>query len=79
MYEAQEIMKYLVIYEKSAAGWGAYSPDVPGLSAAAQTLDEVKKLISDTMKFYLAGMRREGERLPTPSAATAIMKVDTHA
>jgi predicted RNase H-like HicB family nuclease len=52
---------------------------VPGLTAAGKTLDEVKKLISDTMKFYLAGMRREGERLPTPSAATAIMKVDTHA
>jgi hypothetical protein len=24
-------MKYLVIYEKSAAGWGAYAPDLPGL------------------------------------------------
>lgn len=79
MYEAHEIMKYLVIYEKSAAGWGAYSPDVPGLTAAGKTLDEVKKLISDTMEFYLAGIRREGERLPSPSAATAIMKVDTHA
>jgi len=72
-------MKYLVIYEKSAAGWGAYSPDLPGLGATGKTLDEVKKLVRHTMEFYLAGMRREGERIPTPSAATAIMTVDTHA
>jgi hypothetical protein len=24
-------MEYLVIYEESAEGWGAYSPDLPGL------------------------------------------------
>lgn len=72
-------MKYLVMYEKSAAGWGAYSPDVPGLRAAGETLDEVKELIHHTMEFYLAGMRREGERIPVPSAATAIRTVDTHA
>ena len=72
-------MKYLVIYERSAAGWGAYSPDVPGLRAAGKTLDEVKELIRYTMEFYLAGMRREGERIPTPSAATPIVRIDTHA
>lgn len=72
-------MKYLVIYEKSGEGWGAYSPDLPGLRAAARTLDEVKELIRHTMEFYLSGMRREGERIPTPSAATAIIRVDTHA
>jgi predicted RNase H-like HicB family nuclease len=72
-------MKYFVIYEESAAGWGAYSPDLPGLRAQGKTLDEVKKLIRDTMEFYLAGIRREGDRVPTPSAATAIMMVDTHA
>ncbi len=27
-------MKYLVIYEKSSAGWGAYAPDLPGLGVA---------------------------------------------
>ena len=29
-------MKYLVIYEKSAEGWGAYAPDLPGLGVAAR-------------------------------------------
>ena len=40
-------MKYLVIYEKSAEGWGAYAPDLPGLGVAGTTLDEVKELIRE--------------------------------
>jgi predicted RNase H-like HicB family nuclease len=35
-------MKYLVIFEKSAEGWGAYAPDLPGLGVAGATLEEVK-------------------------------------
>jgi predicted RNase H-like HicB family nuclease len=37
-----EQMKYLIVCEKSNAGWGAYAPDLPGLGAAGKTLDEVK-------------------------------------
>jgi predicted RNase H-like HicB family nuclease len=58
---------------------GGYSPDWPGLWAAGKTLDEVKELIRRTMEFYLAGMRREGERIAVPSVPTAIMTVDIHA
>ncbi len=36
-------MKYLVVYEKSPTGWGAYVPDLPGLGVAATTLEEVKE------------------------------------
>jgi predicted RNase H-like HicB family nuclease len=72
-------MEYLVIYEESSEGWGAYSPDWPGLRAAGKTLDEGKELIRRTMEFYLAGMRREGERIASPSVPTAIMRVDIHA
>jgi len=51
-------MKYLIIYEKSNLGWGAYSPDLPGLGAAGKTLDEVKELIREAVEFHLEGMRR---------------------
>ena len=72
-------MKYLVIYEETAGGWRAYSPDLPGLEAAGNTLDEVKEFIRQTMELYLAGMRREGDRVPMASAASKITTVDTHA
>jgi predicted RNase H-like HicB family nuclease len=44
-------MKHLIVHEKSATGWGAYAPDLPGLGAAGKTLDEVKDLIREAVSF----------------------------
>jgi predicted RNase H-like HicB family nuclease len=60
-------MKYLVVYEKSATGWGAYTPDLPGLGGADKTLDEVKELIREAVEFHLEGMREHGDPIPAPS------------
>lgn len=68
-------MKYLVIYEKSSTGWGAYAPDLPGLGVAATTLDEAKDLIREAIEFHLEGMRQHGEIIPTPSATTEYITV----
>lgn len=68
-------MKYLVIYEKSETGWGAYAPDLPGLGVAAKTLDEAKELIREAIDFHLAGMRQHGEPIPVPSATTEYITV----
>jgi predicted RNase H-like HicB family nuclease len=68
-------MKYLVIYEKSKTGGGAYAPDLPGLGVAGRTLDEVKELIRETMEFHLEGMRRHGDPIPAPSATTEYITV----
>jgi predicted RNase H-like HicB family nuclease len=71
-------VKYHVIYEQSAKGWSAYSPDLPGLGAGAETLEETKKLIRETMELHLEGMRRRGSP-SEPSETIEIMKVDAHA
>jgi predicted RNase H-like HicB family nuclease len=68
-------MKYLVIYEKSDAGWGAYAPDLPGLGVAGTTLDEVKDLIREAVEFHLEGMRENGDPIPTPTATTEYITV----
>lgn len=68
-------MKYLVIYQKSATGWGAYAPDLPGLGVAAGTLDEVKDLIREAVEFHLEGMHRNGDAIPAPSATTEYITV----
>jgi predicted RNase H-like HicB family nuclease len=59
-------MKYLIVYEKSATGWGAYAPDLPGLGAAGKTLDEVKNLIREALEFHLDGMRARRSRSRAP-------------
>ena len=68
-------MKYLVIYEKSATGWGAYAPDLPGLGVAAKTLDEAKNLIREAIDFHVEGMRKHGEVIPVPSATVEYVTV----
>ena len=61
-------MKFLVIYEKSETGWGAYVPDLPGLGVAGSSLEEVKRLIREGIEFHLEGMREHGDPIPEPSA-----------
>jgi predicted RNase H-like HicB family nuclease len=68
-------MKYLVVYEKSDTGWGAYAPDLPGLGAAGETLDEVKDLIREAIEFHLEGMRQHGDPIPSASAIIEYISV----
>jgi len=68
-------MKYLVIYEKSASGWGAYAPDLPGLGVVAETLEEAKELIREAVDFHLEGLREHGDPVPVPSATTEYISV----
>ncbi|HEY6763360.1 MAG TPA: type II toxin-antitoxin system HicB family antitoxin [Candidatus Sulfotelmatobacter sp.] len=68
-------MKYLVIYEKSETGWGAYAPDLPGLGIAAKTLDEAKELIREAIEFHLEGLREHGDLVPVPKATTEYITV----
>lgn len=70
-----ETMKYLVIYEKSQTGLGAYAPDLPGLGVAGSTLDEVKQLIREAVEFHIEGMKQNGEKVPEPSAMTEYVTV----
>jgi len=68
-------MKYLIVYEKSANGWGAYAPDLPGLGVAGETLDEVKQLIREAIEFHFDGMRKHGDPVPLPSSQTEYITV----
>jgi predicted RNase H-like HicB family nuclease len=68
-------MKYLIVYEKSENGWGAYAPDLPGLGVAAATLDEVKQLMHEAIEFHLEGMREHGDPIPAPAATTEYITV----
>ncbi len=61
-------MKYLVIYEKSETGWGAYVPDLPGCVTTGTTLEESKRLMREAIEFHLESLQTHGEPIPEPSA-----------
>jgi predicted RNase H-like HicB family nuclease len=72
---SQAGLKYLLIYEKSGTGWGAYVPDLPGLGVAAKTLNEARELICETIDFHIEGMREHGDEVPVLSATTEYITV----
>jgi predicted RNase H-like HicB family nuclease len=57
-------MRYRIVYERAAHNYGAYSPDLPGCIAAADTLDECRILMREAIAFHLEGSRRNGDRVP---------------
>ncbi len=67
-------MQYAVIIEKSATGFGAFVPDLPGCVAVGETEDEVIQLIREAIEFHIDGLREDGEPIPPP--ATRVEYVD---
>ena len=61
-------MKYMVVIEKGPTRYGAYVPDLPGCVAAAETLEEVERLIREAMVIHIRGLREDGEQIPEPTA-----------
>ena len=68
-------MRYTVIYEKSANGYGAYVPDLPGLGVVASTLEETRKLILSGIPAHLQAMRDHGETIPEPTSSAEEVEV----
>jgi predicted RNase H-like HicB family nuclease len=70
-------MRYAVVIEKSANGYGAYVPDLPGCVALAETLEETERLIREAVVLHIKGMREDG--LPVPEPATMCEYIETPA
>lgn len=68
-------MRYAVIIEKSATGFGAFVPDLPGCVAVGETEDEVRRLIREAIEFHLDGLREDGEPIPPPAARVEYVDV----
>jgi predicted RNase H-like HicB family nuclease len=69
-------MTYTVIFEKGPASWGAYVPDLPGVTSVGDSREEVERLIQEAIEFHLEGMREEGLPIPSPSSFVGVVEVD---
>ena len=57
---------YTVIIEKTANGYSAYLPDLPGCVAAAGTREETEALIQQAVTLHLDMLRSNGDPIPEP-------------
>ena len=68
-------VNYVVVYEKSATGWAAYVPDLPGVVTTGRTRDEVRSLVQEAIEFHLDGLREDHLPIPSPSAETELISI----
>ena len=68
-------MRYAIIIEKSATGFAAYAPDLPGCIAAGETLEQTEQLIKEAIEFHIEGLREDGEAIPEPSSFAEYVEV----
>lgn len=62
--------RYLVVIEKTARNYSAYSPDLPGCIATGKTREQTAENMHAAMIFHLQGLVEDGEPIP-PSRASA--------
>jgi predicted RNase H-like HicB family nuclease len=68
-------MNYVVVYEKTATGWSAYAPDLPGVVTTGPTKENTKQLIREAIEFHLEGLREDNLPIPEPAASAEVVTV----
>ena len=68
---------YIVVFEgDDESGYLAYSPDLPGVVAAADTRHETESLMVEAMAAHIAALRDAGEPVPEPAEADSVTILD---
>lgn len=67
--------EYLVVFGRTATGWAAHLPDLPGCIAAGATFEETEELIRGAVEMHLETMREDGDPIPEPRSRAAMIAV----
>src|SRR5271157_2575386 len=62
--------EYLVVYEKWARNWSAFSPDIPGCGSLGDTVEETRANMREAMELYLHETAKAEEPIPNASATS---------
>jgi predicted RNase H-like HicB family nuclease len=68
-------MKYAVVFEKSATGYAAYVPDLPGCVTTGKTKEETERLIREAIQYHIESLREHGEPVPQPTTETEYVAI----
>jgi predicted RNase H-like HicB family nuclease len=71
----EEMTKYAVLYARTATGYSAHVPDLPGCIGAAATLEETRKLMREAIEGHLECMREFGFAIPEPTTLAEEVEV----
>jgi len=69
----------VVVEQADDGGYGAHVPDLPGIIAAGETLDEVLQLVREAIDLYLEELARTGEPVPETFGVAYNLSLQPHA
>ncbi len=60
--------RFLVVIEKTGAGFSAYSPDLPGCIATGATREEIQSNMHEAITLHVQGLLED--KLPVPVSSS---------
>jgi predicted RNase H-like HicB family nuclease len=70
-------MRYLVFIRRTATGFSAEVPDLPGCVAAGKTVERTRANIAEAIAMHVELMRQSGAVVPAPTKKVAFALEDT--
>jgi predicted RNase H-like HicB family nuclease len=68
-----------LIHKDQHSSFGASFPDLPGCISAADSLEELRPMIEESLSLHIEGLLEDGDALPEPSTLDAIVKSKDYA
>jgi predicted RNase H-like HicB family nuclease len=74
------VTKYAVVIERADdGGYGAWSPDLPGVVAVADTEADALEEMRQAIEFHLEGLQADGQPIPHSSTVAAAVVISNAA
>ncbi len=62
----------IVIEGDGSTNYSAYAPDLPGVVATGETLEECEAAMREAIEFHIEGLRLAGESVPPATSHVAV-------
>jgi predicted RNase H-like HicB family nuclease len=66
---------YTIVVERAEGNYSAYAPDLPGVVAAGDTVEETEHLMRKAILLYFEELRASGEAIPEPTSVARTVEV----
>ena len=67
---------YVVVIERAAHNYSAYSPDVPGCVSTGGTVEETVARFQEALQFHFVGMLEDGLPIPEPTSEVSRVPIN---
>ena len=68
--------KFLIVIEKAASNYSAYSPDLPGCIATGESKEAVEANMQEAIRMHLVGLCEDNLPIPDAAASAEYVVID---